>query len=342
MRFSRKLALKVGAVGVAAGAILAPMSAAHGTTGPTVVLSPSTGVNDGDSLTVTGSGFPASQPTVYIVQCHALTGQTACNIGGLVLSSTDASGAFTAHITVHTGTIGDGSCNAGDTCYVGASTSTTPDSTNYATGSFTFAGPPAGPTVTVTPSTGVKNNQTVTVTGSNFKANQPTVYLIECSGTTGQDACDVGTLNATSSTDGSGAFTGHIKVHSGAVGNGVCKAGKTCYIAAATATDQSPGTYGIGTFTFAASTTVATTTTAKYSAHKHSIGGKVTALGRGVKGLKTELDRKSGKHWLKVATTRTGTGGTYVYKHIKKTGKYEVKTLPTSKYRGSTSRIVKV
>ena len=43
-------------------------------------------------------------------------------------------------------------------------------------------------------------------------------------------------------------------------------------------------------------------------------------MASGVKGMKTKLEIKKGKHWKKVDSAKTHKGGTFIYKHIKKSG----------------------
>jgi Neocarzinostatin family len=89
-----------------------PTTAAQPTTG-TVVVSPNDGLEDGQSVTVTWSGFPASKGIVA-TQCNTLTvtavGQ--CNITTFKLGTSDASGAGSLRFTVHTGATGNGTCDA--------------------------------------------------------------------------------------------------------------------------------------------------------------------------------------------------------------------------------------
>jgi hypothetical protein len=315
--------------------------------GPSITVTPNTGLADGDSVTVAGTGYTAGA-TIAVLECAdaPVTASTQCDLSAIATNTATAGtdGTFTKSITVHTGTVGSGTCAVGSsTCAIVAGNEA--DQTESASEAISFAGP-TGPTVTVSPATGVKDGQTVTVHGTGFPASQPTVYALECSGTSGQAACDVGTLDATGHTDASGSFTAHVKVHTGAVGNGTCKAGKTCYIAAATSTTPDATSSGAGAFTFAAGSgshkPAATKTKAAFSKKKDAIAGVVSSHGKGIKGLKTKLELKKGKHWKTVDSAKTHKHGAFVYKHIKKNGKYEVKTLKTSKYKGSTSKAIKV
>lgn len=201
----------------------------------------------------------------------------------------------------------------------------------------------ASPTVTVNPDTNVKNNSTVKVSGTNFPASKTPLYVIECSGTKSQTNCDTGTLNFSGSTDSSGSFSDvKVKVHTGTVGDGTCKAGGKCYIAASTSTTPSKSTSGFAKFTFAKAATVATKTAAKFSTTLDKIVGTVKAGGKGVSGLKAKLEIRSHGKWKKVATLKTHKHGAFTSKKITKNGKYEVATPKQKSYGASKSKVVKV
>ena len=159
-----KKALSWTAVPVAAAALaLAIPSAAFAAT--SLSVSPSSGLKDGQSVSVTGSGYPAST-TIYVVECANLTGQAGCDITRLGTAQSDATGAINTKFTVHTGTIGNGTCDATHPCYIsagdaaqtahgamkisfaGASTSTGSGSTSTGSGSTS-----TGSGTTATPST---------------------------------------------------------------------------------------------------------------------------------------------------------------------------------------------
>ncbi|HVU72739.1 MAG TPA: hypothetical protein VHE83_07245 [Mycobacteriales bacterium] len=102
-----------------------------------VTVSPSNVGASGGSVTVTGAGFGANKSLV-VVECANLSGQAGCDITNLGSATSDASGAFTTTFNFKTGTIGNGTCNAGDTCYVTAADPTNPtDKTNQAVAKIT-------------------------------------------------------------------------------------------------------------------------------------------------------------------------------------------------------------
>jgi hypothetical protein len=74
-----------------------PASAA----GPTVTVSPSSGLTNGQNVTVKGSGFTANYPQMVVVQCAATaTGANGCNVNDVKFPKADANGAFTVTLTV--------------------------------------------------------------------------------------------------------------------------------------------------------------------------------------------------------------------------------------------------
>src|SRR5580692_2915250 len=76
--------------------------------GPTIVLTPSTGLVNGSAVNVAGSGFQANE-TLYALECineGAATAQADCDTNTLtVVTATSATGTFSATVTVATGTI---------------------------------------------------------------------------------------------------------------------------------------------------------------------------------------------------------------------------------------------
>jgi len=300
-----------------------------------VTVAPNTGLADGDSVTVTGTGFAGTTAAYSLVQCSGLTGVAACDLVHATGGTTDGSGDFSKTYTVHTGAIGTGTCAAGSSnCYLIASTDGGGADTAFA--SIAFAPAPA---VTVSPATNVKDGSKISVSGTGFPASQPVVYVVECSGISGSTACDLSTL-ATGSTNASGAFNNiKIKVHTGTVGNGTCKAGGPCYVAAATSQTPDATNSGAAKFHFAKASIVKTKTAAKAKGAK--IVGTVKAGGKGISGLKTILDIRKGGHWKKVATLHTHKGGKFHSAKLK-SGKYHVATPKQGKYGASTSKSVKV
>jgi Neocarzinostatin family len=339
MRLASKVAVRVGALAVAVAAIAVPATAAHAVA-PSITADPATGLHDGDTVSVTGSNFAGTGQPFSLVECSSLGGQSDCDLSNIGGGTVGGDGSIPAtDFTVHTGTYGDGTCPpTGDgQCYLIAST----DAGGADTAVFPISFAPV-PAVTVKPDTNVKDGGTVKVSGTGFPANQPTVYVVECSGPS-QAQCDLGTLK-TGSTNASGAFKNvKLTVHTGTVGTGSCKAGKACLVAASTSTTPDATDQGAAPFTFAkAAKAAATKTKASFSKKNDKISGDVSAAGKGVKGLKTELDIKAGKKWKKVDGLTTGKGGAFSSAKLKKSGKYEVSTPKQGKYGASHSKVIKV
>jgi hypothetical protein len=210
------------------------------------------------------------------------------------------------------------------------------------------AGAPRGttatPTVTVTPDTGLKNGAKVTVSGTNFPANQSMVFVTECSSAANPANCDLSNVDTSGSTDGSGSFSGvTYTVHTGTIGSKSCNAGSTCFIGATTSPVSQDSTNSASAkITFAGSAKAKTTTKAKFAAKSHRITGKVKAAGKGVKGLKTKLEIRKHGHWKMVATLKTHKGGAFASKKIHKSGTYEVKTPKQKSFGASHSKKIKV
>jgi hypothetical protein len=373
MRFSPKIALRVAAVGVVTAAIGLPLislTSAQAAGSPTLTVSKSISLTDGQEISVTGTNFPATA-AYTLVECATPATASNCAITNLVTGTTDGSGGFTTSYTVHSGSIGAGVCGKAtststvpsDTqCVLAASTdAAAPTATNSATANIFF-----NPIVTLSQSTKLKAGQSVSVSGAgyppssaNVEAGQ-TVYVVECSGPVQAD-CDLGTLvqpfPKTSATGTFGPVS--LKIVYGSFGGsaGSCTSASTkCIIAAATSISGVAADQGQSPITLAALPNVKTATAAKASAKKvpstkkFTISGTVKAAGKGVAGLKATLyDSSNGKKWKKIATLTTKSGGKFKsakLKGPKKSEKYEVKTLKqvskSKQYLASASKVITV
>jgi hypothetical protein len=345
MPLSRKYVARLAALGVAAAAAIAlPATAAHAT-GPTIDVTPSTLLQNGQTVSVSGSGFTPSS-TFYISECGGVDNPAAqCDTSHIVTGQTDPDGLIPAtDYVVHTGAIG----SAGDTCpsstaaggngcFIAATTSLT-DATQGTAKPINFA-----PVVGVVPATNVKNNATVKVSGYGFPDTKATVYVVECGGTGGQADCDIGTLK-TGKTNAAGEFSNvALTVHTGTVGDKTCNPGGPCFAAAATSASPTAAQEGAGVFTFAASTKpIATSTSAKYHKQHHKITGKVTAGGKGVAGgFEVDIQKKKHGNWKTVAEKTTFTGGTFKAK-VHKSGRYRAATPKQGNYLASHSKVLHV
>ena len=125
----------------------------------------------------------------------------------------------------------------------------------------------AAASVTVTPASGVTDGQSVTVSGTGFKANASLV-IVECSAPASQAACDTTNLGSATA-NAAGTFSATFKVKSGTIGNGSCTT--TCYIAAAEPADTTDA--GIATFVFGSAAATTTPSTAPTAVPAGSGGG---------------------------------------------------------------------
>jgi len=86
-----------------------------------ITVEPSTDLVDGDTLTVTVSGFPAGAETFVSGQCVTPIADPLqqCNVANIIPVPLDANGEATFEITVNTGPIGTGNCGFGaDDCVI--------------------------------------------------------------------------------------------------------------------------------------------------------------------------------------------------------------------------------
>ncbi len=244
----KRISLVVAATALAlGGALVGAVSAsahpvAHAT--PVLTVTPNTDLANGQTVQLSGTGFPPSSTTLVALECNK-NGTTVidCDINNLSPVTVDASGNLTGTFTVKTGTIGSTTCGTsaadasncaviiGDSStytleanavitFASGSTGTTTTTTQPTT---TTTQPTTGPRrLKVAPSTNLRNGQSVKISGSGFKAGDQ-LYAVECVvGAKGQSGCNMATLKAVKA-NASGAF-GPVafKVRTGKVGNGVC------------------------------------------------------------------------------------------------------------------------
>jgi hypothetical protein len=158
-------------------------------------VTPTAGLLDGQSVTVTGAGF---DPDAQVGMAECLTGTVGtaeCDLAGDRFVTTDASGSFSSAFRVTRfinvgGSLTD--CATAGACVLGLEETDAPVT---ATVPLSFADVPiVAPTVTVNPSTDLVDQQVVQVAGSGFTAGA-TVALLECpAGSTAVSACDFSTI----------------------------------------------------------------------------------------------------------------------------------------------------
>ena len=220
------------------------LATAASAAGPTIQLTPSTGLQGGTAVSVSGSGFQANE-TLYALECinlGASTNQTDCDTNTVAIATTSATGTFTTSVTVVTGTIAStatpSTCGTSSTDLTNCAivVSTNPPSADAALAPITFALPTTTTTTTTTtipvnhgprrfhvaPTTKLKNGSKVKVSGTGFKPGDH-VYVVEClANSTSQSGCDLSTLHPVTIT-GSGVLRAfNFKVVTGKIGNGTC------------------------------------------------------------------------------------------------------------------------
>lgn len=146
LHVSKKNVLTTGALTIAVGATsVALATSAFAAGGPKLKASPNKNLTNNKVVKVSGSKFTADAgETVYIVQCNANivnNDSNACDENNVVPTTVDSKGKLaTAKITVHTGTIGDGTCGTSSSdksCYIVVSDATsTPGHTAFIPISF--------------------------------------------------------------------------------------------------------------------------------------------------------------------------------------------------------------
>jgi hypothetical protein len=158
----------------------------------TLSADPSTGLTDGQQITVSGTGFDAKSD-YDIVECP--TGDDNpldCDPGTVGFVKSDSTGSFSAPYTAVrvieefvSGTTLD--CATAGACDLAALDSNLSAVAETPIGFADVAIIPA--TVSAVPSTGLLDGQKITVSGTNFTPNAP-VGLSECPGPAGDDSCD--------------------------------------------------------------------------------------------------------------------------------------------------------
>ena len=223
------------------GTIGASAHDAPHTSGPTITVTPSTGLVNNQSVQVVGGGFiPGDQ--VYIIECYATaTNQTGCNVAGATPATIDSSGNLpTTAFAVSTGQVG--AAGVGGTCGTSASDlSSCVIAVANITGAdqgvapISFAMPTTTSTTTtvkvtlhvprhlfVRPQLGLRNGQAVRLTGQGFRPKDH-LFIVECLvGAKGQTGCDIATARPVTA-NARGAFGPLVfRVRTGKVGTGFC------------------------------------------------------------------------------------------------------------------------
>ncbi len=215
----------VAAVAMAAGGLalfgVASVGAATVYT-PTITVSPNTGLTNGESVTITGSGFMPSEASLIAVECIATaTSAAGCNTTTFAPVTVSADGDFTVPtFDVTTGPIGTGTCGtsaADATCAISVGSTAT-----GAVAAFAIIGFNTGPNVALSPSTGLTNGGSTSITGVGFTPGD-TVYAVECAlYATSEAGCDTGTATPITVSSTGALPATSFKVVAGTVGTGTC------------------------------------------------------------------------------------------------------------------------
>lgn len=156
-----------------------------------VKAEPSTGLVDGQEVTVTGTGFPAGV-SVGVVMCtkeagrdHGARGVDACNIGHFAQAETNRDGVAVATFSVRRLVVVDGQevdcASEAQRCLIGMGMLSDYDTSGGVLVDFDPSVPlPDPPTATVEPSTGLVDGQEVTVSVTGLVPGSP-VGAVLCS-----------------------------------------------------------------------------------------------------------------------------------------------------------------
>ena len=212
--------------------------------GPTISVSPSSGLSNGQTVTITGSGFTANS-SIGVSMCDdPLVDRSSCDHATAKIARSDGAGSFTLAYAVADSIHGHSCVPTG--CLIGAANLDVHDETAdqislgfAAVSDPTRDGPPAPvsgvggsahqapaaevatshvraggsgvaalatPTISVSPSSGLSNGQTVSITGSGFTANSSIGVSMCDDPFVDGSSCDFATAKIGRS-DGSGGFT---------------------------------------------------------------------------------------------------------------------------------------
>ena len=159
----------------------------------TLSADPSTDLDDGQQITVSGAGFGA-KTSYLILECPAGDANPLdCDPGAGAVVKSDQTGSFSSPYTAvrmivgfESGTTID--CATADACDL---TAVDEDLSAVAETPIAFADVAIVPaTVSAVPSTGLLDGQKITVSGTNYTPNAP-VSLSECAGTSGEESCGI-------------------------------------------------------------------------------------------------------------------------------------------------------
>lgn len=191
---------------VAAGAVEPPP-------GPSITVDPSVDLVSGQSVEVTGVGFPAGT-SVGVIQCeNGAFELSGCDMGEFRLPVTDAAGSFTTTIGVRRRIWVDGEildCAAAPgACMIGAAALSDYETSAGAPLSFDPDAPvPTEPTATADPASGLLDRDEVHVWGGGFGPEAP-LMVAQCPAGADPESC---TIRTGDMTDLDGLFGANLGV----------------------------------------------------------------------------------------------------------------------------------
>jgi hypothetical protein len=178
---------------------------------PTLSAVPSTGLLDGQQISVSGSGFGA-HTAIGIVECQAgATDQSACALDTLQPLTSNGSGSFTVTFTAFRMiTVGESTIDcAQQSCVLGAADEN--DVIIAGDTPISFADVAiVPPTVTAVPATGLRDEQKITVRGTNYTPNGA-IVISECQAPPNEANCDFTTVAFVEGSH-SGTFSARYRV----------------------------------------------------------------------------------------------------------------------------------
>jgi acetyl esterase/lipase len=319
-----------------AAAALAAGSAPGGAqaSAPQVTLDPATDLVDGTRVTVTATGFPPNG-TIDVLQCPASSPEGAlggCDFSDSKNAMTDASGSASVELTVDAMLAGSQTEETGpppelDCRQVGACVVRVFGGFGDPTGANTAEAPLAfdpdaplapPPTVTVDPSEGLTDGQSITVAVDGIVWSDSAVAILCRAGVTSSNDCDFGTFSFfTVDADGSGSTQLTASAVLDVGGTAVdCREPGACVALVTPDSGRSARKTGTAPLAFDPDTEVVVPTLTVAPDHDLVDGQTVTATGSGFGGNFVELwqcppDAADGSCELIDFADTTGPGGSF-------------------------------
>lgn len=280
MKRSRLAALVGLALVASSGAVVLGASPAFAA--PAVTVSPNTGLTNGQSVTISGTGFSAGASVAALECKFPPAGASSCDLGTLKnpFATADMSGNITGTYTVKQNiTVGGSAFDCASSPTACTIVVAKLDQSETALGSIAFK---TGPAITVTPSTGLTTGTSVTVSGTGFGASVPSLAILLCKNPPASANCDTSTLQTGVASDATGKFTAtYTKVKNPITVGGspfdCSSAASACSIVVANvANPADTANAAAAPVSFASSAPTPPTVTASVSSVKLGSGGAVT------------------------------------------------------------------